>query len=104
MRFGRQTVAVILTEDDRATFPLWHARYAPGGRTDVTILDRRLWQFAWYRETLHRQASIPTDAPPAQLLADGRWPADRPLVAVDIGVSGSGSADVLATLRPLTAP
>ena len=96
--------SVILTEDDRATFPLWDARYAPAGRTDVTILDRRLWRFAWYRETLHRQAGVPTEAPPAQLLADGQWPADRPLVAVDIEISGGSSADVLATLRSLTAP
>ena len=27
-----ETGSVLLTEDDRATFPLWYARYAPGGR------------------------------------------------------------------------
>lgn len=99
-----ETGGVLLTEDDRATFPLWHARYAPGGRTDVTIVDRRLWQFDWYRETLKRHAGIPTDAPPASLLAAGEWPADRPLWAVDVEVSGTGSGDVLANLRPLRTP
>ncbi len=96
--------SVLLTEDDRATFPLWHARYAPGGRTDVTIVDRRLWQFAWYRETLRRQAGIPTEASPSTLLATGFWPPDRPLWAVDIDVTGDGSADVLATVRTLSPP
>ena len=96
--------SVILTEDDRATFPLWYARYAPGGRKDVTIVDRRLLQFAWYREMLERQAGIPTSAPPDILLAAGQWPADRPLVAVDIETSGTSSADVLATVRQLSGP
>ena len=93
--------SVILTEDDRATFPLWYARHAAGGRTDVTIVDRRLWQFAWYRETLQRQAGIPAEASPATLLATGTWPADRPLWAIDIDVTGDRSADVLGTVRVL---
>ncbi|MDE2867215.1 MAG: DUF2723 domain-containing protein [Chloroflexota bacterium] len=96
--------SVLLTEDDRATFPLWYARYAPGGRTDVTILDLRLWQFAWYRHLLGRHAGIPTAASPATLLASGKWPADRPLWAVDIEVGGARSGDVMATLRPLSPP
>lgn len=99
-----ETGSVLLTEDDRATFPLGYARHAPGGRTDVTIVDRRLWQFDWYRETLRRVGGIPTDLPPARLLAAGDWPADRPLWAVDIKVRGTRSADVLATLRPLVTP
>ncbi|MDE2903259.1 MAG: DUF2723 domain-containing protein [Chloroflexota bacterium] len=99
-----ETGSVLLTEDDRATFPLWYARYAPRGRTDVTIVDRRLWQFDWYRETLKRTGGIPTDLPPERLLAAGAWPEDRPLWAVDIEVRGSRSADVLATLRPLVTP
>ena len=94
-----------MTEDDRATFPLWYARYAPGGRKDVTIVDRRLLQFAWYQEMLERQAGIPTSAPPSDiLLAAGRWPAERPLVAVDIETSGTSSADVSATVRQLSGP
>lgn len=96
--------SVILTEDDRATFPLWYARYAPGGRTDMTVLDLRLWQFAWYRQLLGRHAGIPTEGSPTTLLASGEWPADRPLWAVDIEVRGARSADVLATLRSLSAP
>ena len=99
-----ETGSVLLTEDDRATFPLWHARYAPGGRKDVTIVDRRLLQFAWYQETLERQAAFQQARRHPALLAAGQWPADRPLVAVDIQASGIGSADVLATVRQLSAP
>ncbi len=95
---------VILTNDDRATFPLWYARHAPGGRSDVTIVDQRLWQFAWYRDTLSRQAAIPKDSSPASLLSGGKWPPGRPLWVVDIEVRGHRSADVLATVRILNAP
>ncbi len=96
--------SVLVTEDDRATFPLWYTRYAPGGRTDVTVLDRRLWQFDWYRESLGRQAGLPTDASPTSPLAAGKWPVQRPLWAVDIEARGLRSADVLATLRPVSTP
>ncbi|MDE2767221.1 MAG: DUF2723 domain-containing protein [Chloroflexota bacterium] len=96
--------SVLLTEDDRATFPLWYARYTPGGRTDVTVLDLRLWQFAWYRQLLGRHAGIPTETSPATLLAAGKWPAGRPLWAVDIDVGAARSADVLANLRPMSPP
>ncbi|MCY3958972.1 MAG: DUF2723 domain-containing protein [Chloroflexi bacterium] len=95
---------VLLTEDDRATFPLWYASHAAGGRSDVTIVDRRLWQFDWYRETLRRQSGIPTEASPTTALANAAWPADRPLWAVDIDVTGDRSADVLATVRTLDPP
>ena len=95
---------VILTDDDRATFPLWYVRHGPGGRTDVTIVDQRLWQFAWYREALNRRAAIPMDATPATMQDTGNWPTDRPLWAADIAVSGKNSADVLATIRTLNSP
>lgn len=96
--------SVILTEDDRATFALWYERYGSGGRSDVTIVDQRLWQFAWYREILHRRAGIPTEASPSTALANGIWPSDRTLWAVDIAVTGDRSADVLATVRVLEPP
>lgn len=95
---------VIVSDDDRATFPLWYASHAPGGRSDVTIVDQRLWQFAWYRESLNRQAAIPMDATPATMLDTGNWPRDRPLWAVDIDVSGDRSSDVRATVRTLNSP
>ncbi len=95
---------VILTQDDRATFPLWYERYAPDGKSDVTIVDLRLWQFAWYRESLGRRSGLSTAAPPDQLLTAGAWPSSRPLWAVDIEVSGNRSAEVLATVRTLNEP
>lgn len=95
---------VILTQDDRATFPLWYEGHAPDRRSDATIIDMRLWQFPWYRESLGRRFGLPTSAPPEQLLAAGTWPSSRPLWAVDIEVSGDASADVLATVRTLNEP
>ena len=95
---------VILTQDDRATFPLWYERHAPDGRSDATIVDLRLWRFAWYRDSLGRRSGLPTAAPPEDLLASGTWPSSRPLWAVDIEVHGDRSADVLATVRTLYEP
>ncbi len=95
---------VILTQDDRAAFPLWYERHAPDRRSDATIIDMRLWQFPWYRESLGRRSGLPTSAPPEQLLVAGTWPSSRPLWAVDIEVSGDRSADVLATVRTLYEP
>ncbi len=95
---------VILTQDDRATFPLWYQGHAPDSRSDATIVDMRLWQFPWYRESLGRRSGLPTSASPEQLLVAGTWPSSRPLWAVDIEVSGDRSADVLATVRTLNEP
>ena len=69
-------------------FPLWHARHAPGGRTDVTI--RRPPPSGSSpgtgRRCTGRRASQTERAARPVLLADGQWPTDRPLVAVDIEI------------------
>ncbi|GAP07629.1 MAG TPA: DUF2723 domain-containing protein [Anaerolinea thermolimosa] len=46
------TGALILTEADEDTFPLWYAHFGLGERPDVQIIVLPLTQFLWYRETL----------------------------------------------------
>ncbi|MBU4352908.1 MAG: DUF2723 domain-containing protein [Nanoarchaeota archaeon] len=56
--FGKkvmQTVpdsAVLLTDDDRATFTLWYFRYVLEQRTDTLIVDKGLLAFDWYQAEL----------------------------------------------------
>lgn len=55
IRFGEQVLnqlppaAVVVTQDDRATFTLWYFRYVLGQRADVRIVDRDLLAFEWYQ-------------------------------------------------------
>lgn len=48
------TNAILFTNDDRDTFPLWYAQRVLGIRADVTIIDQRLDQYAWYRRQQQR--------------------------------------------------
>lgn len=48
------TGALIFTEADEDTFPLWYAHFGLGERPDVRIIVLPLTQFLWYRETLLR--------------------------------------------------
>jgi hypothetical protein len=41
--------AVLLTDDDRATFTLWYFRFVLEQRPDVIIMDKGLLAFDWYR-------------------------------------------------------
>lgn len=55
MRFGERALsqlppaAIVVTQDDRATFALWYFRYVLGQRADVRIVDRDLLAFEWYQ-------------------------------------------------------
>jgi len=40
---------IVVSEGDAQTFPLWYLRYGLQQRPDVTIVDRRLLAFGWYR-------------------------------------------------------
>jgi hypothetical protein len=40
--------AVLLSNGDLQTFPLWYVRYGLGMRPDVTVVDRNLLAFDWY--------------------------------------------------------
>jgi len=72
IRFGEQVLAqtpssaIVVTEDDRATFALWYFRYALRQRADVRIVDRDLLAFDWY------QAQV--GLTPAQLEREGSAP------------------------------
>jgi hypothetical protein len=55
MLFGQKVMdvaparAVLLTDDDRATFALWYFCFVLEQRPDVTIVDKGLLAFDWYR-------------------------------------------------------
>jgi len=55
MLFGEKVMqaapasAVLLTDDDRATFTLWYFRYVLGQRADTVIMDKGLLAFDWYQ-------------------------------------------------------
>jgi MFS family permease len=44
--------ALIIAATDRPTFALWYLRYGLGIRPDVAIVNPRLYEFDWYRETV----------------------------------------------------
>lgn len=58
MSFGEKVMqaapasAILLTNDDRATFSLWYFRYVLGRRADTLIIDQGLLAFDWYRTQL----------------------------------------------------
>ncbi len=58
MLFGEKVMqaapasAVMLTDDDRATFTLWYFRYVLGQRADTVIMDKGLLAFDWCQAQL----------------------------------------------------
>jgi hypothetical protein len=44
--------AILLTEGDATTFTLWYLHEVEGQRPDITIIDRNLFGFDWYRKRL----------------------------------------------------
>jgi len=44
--------AIVISRGDAQTFPLWYLHYGLGNRPDVTVIDRRLLAFDWYRDDL----------------------------------------------------
>lgn len=76
MRFGQQVLqsappnAVLLTNDDRATFTLWYFRHVLNQRADLLIVDEDLLAFDWYRAALNLSAGQA-----GLLLTDGAFPA-----------------------------
>lgn len=56
--------ALIVSSGDEHTFALWYAHDGLGVRPDVTVVERTLWSFDWYRQHLARQAALPAAAGP----------------------------------------
>ncbi len=76
--------ALIVSSGDEHTFALWYARFGLGVRPDVTIVERTLWSFDWYR---HHLAGSPTALPAAagpdiETLIETQWP-QRPVYVTD---------------------
>jgi hypothetical protein len=46
------TGALVLTETDTDTFPLWYAHFGLRQRTDIAVVARGLTEFSWYRTNL----------------------------------------------------
>jgi len=44
--------ALLLSETDEQTFPLWYAQVVDGSRPDVVLVDTRLLEWPWYRQQL----------------------------------------------------
>ncbi len=44
--------ALITTQEDRDTFPLWYYHYALGQRPDIAVVVTPLLEYAWYRQHL----------------------------------------------------
>lgn len=57
--------AIILTQNDFDTFPLWYAHHGLGERPDVAVIAAPLLDFAWYRahvRHLYPRLSVPEQA------------------------------------------
>lgn len=44
--------ALVTTQEDRDTFPLWYYHYALGQRPDIAVVVTPLLEYAWYRQHL----------------------------------------------------
>lgn len=78
--------ALVLSDDDRSTFPLWYAHFARGGRPDLRLIVEPLLEFAWYRASLratYADLALPDAAPQGweQALAAPARPLCRARVA-----------------------
>jgi hypothetical protein len=76
--------ALIVSSGDEHTFALWYARDGLGVRPDVTIVERTLWSFDWYRQHLAAQAAMlsPAAGPEIETLIAAQLP-QRPVYVTD---------------------
>jgi hypothetical protein len=76
--------ALIVSSGDEHTFALWYAHHGLGVRPDVTIVERTLWSFDWYRQHLAAQAAMlsPAAGPEIETLIAVQLP-QRPVYITD---------------------
>ncbi len=103
--------ALILVAGDRPTFALWYAVYGMGQRRDLIPLNVHLYEFEWYRSSLHRHhpelaqaGDTCTVTTPLGLLVEQAL-ADRPVYRGEpIGLTLPGTREtpvgVLVRIRP----
>jgi hypothetical protein len=72
--------AILLTEGDATTFTLWYLHEVEGQRPDITVVDRNLFGFDWYRQQLAARRDWLPIVPTYDLDALARL--GRPLCAV----------------------
>lgn len=76
--------AMIVSSGDEHTFALWYARHGLGVRPDVTVVERTLWSFDWYRQHLAASpVALPAAAgPEIETLIETQLP-QRPVYVTD---------------------
>ena len=80
--------AIVITEADGHTFALWYHRALAATRPDLSVVDRRLADYAWYGGMLRAQGAAPVlpEADPAEswLKRLAMLNPDRPICLSDV--------------------
>ena len=80
--------ALLVTNGDNDTFPLWYNQEVEGVRTDVRIINRELASGAWYIEQLYRKM-YESEPVPLSLPMEAYQPGTNDVIMYyDIGIKG----------------